>query len=99
VNWILLYSHFAWTTPKTQPFSYWEGVFAAPMHSNGSYSIVVCVFFAVGMCLPSRSLATNIYSTFTIPASGPHNTILRVSDRSAFSEMQPIFTRITNFRI
>jgi hypothetical protein len=36
-------------------------VFTAPLHSNGSYPIVACVFVAAGMCLPSRSLATGLH--------------------------------------
>jgi hypothetical protein len=28
-----------------------EGAFTAPLHGNGSYSIVVCVFVAAGICL------------------------------------------------
>jgi hypothetical protein len=50
-------------------------LFTAPLHSNGSYSSVVCVFDAVGMCLPSRCLAVNVYSDFAIPAFGHHVTI------------------------
>jgi hypothetical protein len=33
------------------------------------------MFVAAGMCLPSRCLAMNIYSDFTIPAFGRHVTI------------------------
>jgi hypothetical protein len=36
-------------------------VFTAPLHNNGSYPIVACVFFAAGMCLPRRSLAMSLY--------------------------------------
>jgi hypothetical protein len=52
----------------------WEGVFTLPLHSNGSYSIVACVFVVAGMCLPSRYLAMNVYSDFAIPAFGRHVT-------------------------
>jgi hypothetical protein len=45
-------------------------VFIAPLHSNGSYSII-----AAGMCLPSHCLAMNVYSDFTIPAFGRRVTI------------------------
>jgi hypothetical protein len=38
-------------------------------------AIVACVFVAAGMCLPSRCLAMNVYSDFTIPAFGRHVTI------------------------
>jgi hypothetical protein len=31
---------------KTQPLYCWEVLFTAPLHSNGSYSIVACVFVA-----------------------------------------------------
>jgi hypothetical protein len=64
----LLYNHFTRTAQKTQPLYCWEGVFTAPFHSNGSSSIITCVFVAAGMCLPSRCLARNVYSNFTIPA-------------------------------
>jgi hypothetical protein len=50
-------------------------VFTAPLHDNGIYLIVACVFFVAGMCLPSRCLAMNIYSDFTIPAFGRHVTV------------------------
>jgi hypothetical protein len=71
----LLHNHFARTTQKTQTFYCWEGVFTAPLNSNGSYLIVACIFVAEGMCLPSRCLAMNIYSDFTIPAFGSHVTV------------------------
>jgi hypothetical protein len=74
LSWILLYNHFARTTQKTQPPHCWEGVFTAPLHSNGSYSFVACVFVAAGMCLLSRFLSTNVYSDFAIPALGRHVT-------------------------
>jgi hypothetical protein len=70
LNWTLLYDYLAWTTQKTQSLYCWEGVFTAPLHSNGSYSIVACVFISAGMCLPSRCLAMNVYSDFTVPVSG-----------------------------
>jgi hypothetical protein len=37
-----------------------EGMFRAPLHSNGSYSIVACVFVAARMFLPCRCLAIDI---------------------------------------
>jgi hypothetical protein len=55
---------------RKQPLYYWEGMFTAPLHSNGSYSIVVCVFVASGICLPSRCLAMNIYLTSLFRLSG-----------------------------
>jgi hypothetical protein len=60
---------------KTQPIYCSEGVFTAPLHSNGSYSIVAFVFIAAGMCLPSRCLAMNVYFAFAILAFGRHVTI------------------------
>jgi hypothetical protein len=72
----LLYNNFARTTQKTQPLYCWEGVFTAPLHSNGICSIVACVFVAAGMCLLSRCLVLNDYSDFTIPAFGRHVTII-----------------------
>jgi hypothetical protein len=53
---------------QTQPLYCCEGVFTASLHSNGCYSIVACIFIATEMGLPSRFLAKNIYSDFTIPA-------------------------------
>jgi hypothetical protein len=46
------------------------------LHGNGSSSIVACVFISAGTCLPSRCLAMNVYSSFAIPASRRHVTIL-----------------------
>jgi hypothetical protein len=75
LNWTLLYNHFARATQKTQTLYCWQGVFAAPLHSNGSYSIVACVFVAAVMRLTSRCLSMNVYSEFTIPAFGRHITL------------------------
>jgi hypothetical protein len=75
LNWTFICNHFARATRKTRPLYCWEGVFAASLYSNGSYSIAVCVFVAAGMCLPSRCLAMNMYSDFTIPAFGRHVTV------------------------
>jgi hypothetical protein len=52
-------------------------VFTAPLHSNGSYFIVACVFITAGMCLPSRCLAMSLYVTIwtflrTALAAGVH---------------------------
>jgi hypothetical protein len=71
----LLYNNFAWTTQKTQPLYCSEGVFTVPLRSNGSYSIVACVFVATGMWWPSLCLAMNICSDFTISAFGRHVTV------------------------
>jgi hypothetical protein len=54
-------------------------VFSAPLHRNGSYSIVACVFVAAGMCLPSRCIAINVYSNFATPTFGSHVTVRIVS--------------------
>jgi hypothetical protein len=70
-----LYNHFVWSTQKTQPLYCWEDVFTVPFHTNGSYSIVSCVFVVAGTCLPSRFLTMNVYSDFTISAFGHHVTI------------------------
>jgi hypothetical protein len=40
--------------------------------------IVACVIVAAGMCLPSRCLAMNVYSDFTLPAFGRLVTIRKV---------------------
>jgi hypothetical protein len=71
-------NHFARTTQKTQPLYFWEGVFTAPLHSNGCYSNVACVFFAAGMYLLSRCLAMNVYCDVTIPGfrASCHNIII-----------------------
>jgi hypothetical protein len=45
-NWTLPCNHFSRTTQKTQPLYFWEGSFTVPLHSNGSYWIVACVFVA-----------------------------------------------------
>jgi hypothetical protein len=63
---------------KTLPFFCWEGVLTAQLHSNGSYSIVACVFVTAVMCLPSRCVAMNVYSDFSIPALGRHVTLFTV---------------------
>jgi hypothetical protein len=61
---------FARTMKKTQPLYCWEGVFTALLHNNGSYLIVACVFVVAGTCLPSCSLAVNVYSDYTVPVFG-----------------------------
>jgi hypothetical protein len=71
-----LCNHFSWTTQKTQPLWCWEGMFTALLHSNRSYSIVACIFVAMGMCLPSSCLAMDVSSDFTVPAFGHHVTTL-----------------------
>jgi hypothetical protein len=76
LDWTFLFNNFARTTQKTQPLYCWKGVFTAPLHNNGSYSIVACAFVAAGMCLPSRCLAMNVCSDFTIPALRRHVTLV-----------------------
>jgi hypothetical protein len=56
--WSLPHNHFAGTTEKTDPLCCWEGVITAPLHRNGSYSIVACVFVAAEMCFPSCCLVS-----------------------------------------
>jgi hypothetical protein len=75
LNWTLLYNHLARPAYKTLPLYSWEGMFTASLHSSWSYSIVVCIFVATGMCLPIRCLAMNVYSDFAIPAFGRHITV------------------------
>jgi hypothetical protein len=72
----VFYNHFARATQKLQLLYCWEGLFTEPLHSNGSYSIVACVFVAAGMRLPSRFLAMNFCSDFAIPAFGSHVTTI-----------------------
>jgi hypothetical protein len=50
-------------------------MFIAPLHTNGSYSIVACVSIAAGMCLQSRCLVMNVYRDFTILTFGSHVTV------------------------
>jgi hypothetical protein len=76
---LFFFNQFAGTTQKTQPLYYWEGVITTPLHSNGNYSIVACVFCAAGMCLPSRCLIMDVSYDFIIPDFGRHVTIRNVS--------------------
>jgi hypothetical protein len=78
LNWTLTYNHFAISKQKTQPLCCLGDVFIAPLHNNGSYSIVTCVFVAARMCLPSRCLSMDIYSNFTLPVFGRYITILLI---------------------
>jgi hypothetical protein len=50
-------------------------VFSSPLHNNTSNSIVAYVFVAASMCLPSRCVAINVYSDFTIQEFGRHVTV------------------------
>jgi hypothetical protein len=65
----------------------WEGVFTASLHSNGTGSIVACVFVTAGMRLSSLCLVMNVYSDFTIPAFGRHVVICL---KYSFSNVKPI---------
>jgi hypothetical protein len=76
LNWTVLHNHFARTMQKPQPLYGCEGVFTAPLNSNGSYSIVACVFVFGGMCLSSRCVTMNVNSDFIILAFGRHVTVL-----------------------
>jgi hypothetical protein len=91
---------FARTKQKTQSLYCWEGVFTAPLHENGSYSIAACVFIAAGIYLPSRCLVINIYSDFTIPAFGCHVAIYFSSYsfvKSFFREQRSVRKMPENF--
>jgi hypothetical protein len=55
--------------------SFFKGVFTAPLHGNGIYSIIACVFFAVGMCVPSRCLRMDVSSDITLPHFGRRVTL------------------------
>jgi hypothetical protein len=72
LKWTLLCNHFARTTQKIKPLYSWEGVFTAPLHSNGRY------FIAAGMCLPTRCLTMDVFSHFSIPDFGRHVTVLSI---------------------
>jgi hypothetical protein len=98
VNWTLLYNYFARTTQKTHPLYCWEGVFTAPLHSKGSYSIVACVFFAEGICLPSYCLTKNLYSDFTILVFGRHITISCSPPDSASHNLQATRSQVNPSR-
>jgi hypothetical protein len=65
-------------TPRRGPRRKQLLLFTAPLYGNGSYSVVTCVFVAAEICLPSRCLAMNVYSDFTIPAFVRHITIWRL---------------------
>jgi hypothetical protein len=54
-----------------------EGVFTAPLHSNGCYSIAACLLAALRICLLSRFLAMGVSSDFNIPAIGRHVTVCK----------------------
>jgi hypothetical protein len=74
LKWTFLYNHFAQTMQKTKPLFCW-GMFTALLHNNGSCSVVACIFIAAGIWSPSRCLAMNFYSDFSIPAFRHHVTI------------------------
>jgi hypothetical protein len=42
--------------------------------------LFLCLFVAVGMCLPSPCLAMNVYSDLTIPVLGRHAIICAISE-------------------
>jgi hypothetical protein len=52
-------------------------------------SIVACLFFAAGTCLLRRCLAINVYSDFTIPASGHQVTIWNKAMVAKFKTLFP----------
>jgi hypothetical protein len=53
-----------------QTLYFYEGVFTAPLNSNGSYWIFACVFYALGLYLRSYCVAIYFNSDFVIPALG-----------------------------
>jgi hypothetical protein len=73
-NWIFVHKYIARTTQKIQPPYFWERMFTAPLHNDGHNSSVAFVFVAVGIYLPSRCLARNVYFDFTIAAFRRHIT-------------------------
>jgi hypothetical protein len=85
LKWILLYNNFVRTKQKTQPLYWFTGIFTAPLHSNGRYMIIACLFVVAGICLPSHCLKMNAYSGFNILAFGRHVTILNVKIRHNFT--------------
>jgi hypothetical protein len=93
LNWNLHYNYFAGTTQKAQPLYCGEGVFTEPLHSNGNYSIVACIFVDAGMCLPSRCLEMNVYSDIIIPAFGRHVTVSSGYNSVYSVESPPTFQR------
>jgi hypothetical protein len=76
----LLHNHFARSTQKTQHLYSWKGMLTAPLHSNGSYSIVACLFIAAGMCLPSRCLAMNPWLRYSDFRALCHSIIMCVAE-------------------
>jgi hypothetical protein len=52
-------------------------VFTSPLHRNGSFSIVLCVFISAGISLPSHCLAMDVYYKPAIPALRRYVTILK----------------------
>jgi hypothetical protein len=68
LNWTLLYNHFTRTRQKTEPHYCWEGVFTAPLHSNGSYLIV-------GYSLPRE----RVYRAVAYQWTSPLTSLFRLS--------------------
>jgi hypothetical protein len=88
LNWTSLYNHIAWATQKTQPLYCWEGVSTASLHSNGSYSIVACVFVAAGMCF-TESLPSNghLILTSLFRLSGVMSQYLYIFESRIFNKI------------
>jgi hypothetical protein len=67
-----------------------------PLHRNGSFSIVACVFISTGTCLPSRCLAMNVYTGSAIPPFRYNVTKYPCSSRMELRSSVPCpFTPLT----
>jgi hypothetical protein len=54
---------------------WWQALPEFPSLQLNNTSIAACLFFATGICLPSRCIAMNVYSGSAIPAFTRHVTI------------------------
>jgi hypothetical protein len=96
LNRTLVYNHSARTEQKIRPNSA-PIVVCLPIRClETRSSIVACVFVVAGVCLPSRCLSIDVYSDFTIPAFGRHDTLLPpsvCSSRMAYTRTAISFPR------
>jgi hypothetical protein len=88
-------------TPRETTFSWkffycYRSVLISPLSRNGNSSIVVCVFISAGICLPSRCLAMNVYTSSALPAFRCHVTIFFLYLTHAISSS---FCRASNGRM